>query len=192
MTGALLLGALTLGAYSWYKWDRVKHLTILYGADLRGELDPCECGDGKLGGLPRRGSFIEATRKKEDGVLLLDAGGIFFADETVPEHLKMQLSAKADSILAAYERMGYDAIHVGHVDSALGPERLAALARQASFPVLSAELGQEDSAFQRYVIRNVGGLRVGILAVGAAEPGAAEHTRTTQLRSPAHRPILSL
>lgn len=162
---------LTLHAYSWYRWDRVRRLTILYGSDLRGELDPCSCVEGQLGGLARRATYIAQVREEGNPTVLLDAGGVFFREGSIPDFLRAQLAAKADSIVDAYAEMGYDAVNVGDADFGLGIERLWTLRERAPFPLLSANLRQPDGgcAFTSSLIKKVGRLRVGIFGLCQGE-----------------------
>ena len=158
---------LTLHAYSWYRWDRVRRLTILYGSDLRGELDPCACVEGRLGGLSRRSTYVARAREEGYPILLVDSGGLFFRDRAIPPFLSDQLSSKAYSIVGAYDRMGYDLVNVGDLDLALGPGRLRELGAKASFALLSANLvdGDGKRLFPSHVIRQVGKLKVGIFGL---------------------------
>jgi 2',3'-cyclic-nucleotide 2'-phosphodiesterase (5'-nucleotidase family) len=63
--------------------------------------------------------------------------------------------------------VGYDAMAVGNHEFDFGRERLARSRTQARFPFLSANIEEEGGkpAFDPYLIRTVGGVRVGILGL---------------------------
>ncbi len=63
------------------------------------------------GGLARRTRVIESIRKTERSVLLLDCGAVFD-----------NISDKAELLLNAMERMGYDALNLGGPEFFFGKE----------------------------------------------------------------------
>ena len=67
----------------------------------------------------------------------------------------------------AMNLVGYDAMAVGNHEFDFGVERLEALARQARFPWLSANtLGSDgEPAFPPYAVKEIAGVRVGILGL---------------------------
>ena len=159
--------SLTLAAYSWYRWDRIRRLTIIYGSDLQGELEPCGCIEGMLGGLSRRATFVKRVREEGYPVLLVDSGGAFFRNRTIPDFLRDQLSLKAEAIAGAYGEMWYDAVNVGDADLALGWSKLRELGERTSMALLSANLAGADGEglLSPYAIRKVGRLKVGIFGL---------------------------
>lgn len=104
-------------------------------------------------------------------MLVLDAGdalaataGPFAARDT----------EKARLILTAMGQLGTAGMAVGERDLALEPAFLRESARRAGVPLLSANLLGPDGkpAFERSRVVEMGGKRVGILAVYAPAPGA--------------------
>ena len=77
-SSALLgLGGLSLCSF---KTVDTKHLTILHTNDVHSYIDPFPTTHPKnpnMGGVARRAALIEAIRKENSNVLLLDAGDIF-------------------------------------------------------------------------------------------------------------------
>jgi len=64
--------------------------------------------------------------------------------------------------------MGYHAIGIGDDDLSLGKKFLLELSKMSNVAFLSSNLIDEDSAkplFQRYVIREVNGLKIGIFSL---------------------------
>ncbi len=68
--------------------------------------------------------------------------------------------------------MGYDAIGIGDDDLSLGKKFLVNLSKKSKIHFLSSNVVDQDSnqlLFQRYLIREVNGLRIGIFALLARE-----------------------
>lgn len=103
-------------------------------------------------------------------MLLLDAGDLFFKKFSAPQlegEIK-KLEEKARLILRSFELMGYHAIGVGDDDLTLGKEFLVELSKTSRIPFLSSNVVDEYSGkplFQRYVIKEVNGLKIGIFSL---------------------------
>ncbi len=143
-------------------------LTILYTGDLHGRVHPVDAlADADLGeGLARVAASVKAIRAEGRPVLLLDSGDTI---QGSPEQALAFASGKEaiDPIIGAMNLMGYDAMAVGNHEFDFGVERLDASQRQAKFPWLSANtlmLGDRQ-AFPPYVVKEIGGVRVGILGL---------------------------
>lgn len=107
-------------------------------------------------------------------MLLLDAGDLFFKKFHVPhpENEREGLEERASLILKSLERIGYHAIGIGDDDLTLGKKFLADLSKRSRIPFLSSNLVDQDSnqpLFQRSVVQEVNGLRVGIFSLLAPE-----------------------
>lgn len=151
---------------------RRTELTILHTNDIHGHLSGWQGWEGELrgrriGGLDRLATAIgEARRERGDRVLLVDAGDLW--GDTMIADL-----TRGRALVEAMERMGYDAMTVGNHEPDFGPETLAQHVREMRFPVVAANLVADDGRplTRPYVIRPVGGVRVGIL--GLAYPKTA-------------------
>ena len=148
--------------------SRDVRLTILYTGDLHGRVHPVDAlADADLGeGLARVAAAVKAIRAEGRPVLLLDSGDTI---QGSPEQALAFASGKdaIDPIIGAMNLMGYDAMTVGNHEFDFGVERLDASQRQAKFPWLSANtlmLGDRQ-AFPPYVVKEIGGVRVGILGL---------------------------
>ena len=149
-----------------------KSLTILFGDSLNGTIEPCPSCDGgsPLGGLARRGSWVQREREAGKGFLLLDSGDLFFDRYRNPlsqEDVTAQ-SEKALLILKCYNLLGYDALGIGDDDLTLGKDFLADLSKNASFPFISSNLVDKETGeplFNAHVIKEAGGLRIGIFSL---------------------------
>lgn len=106
--------------------------------------------------------FRMLTRvKEEENTLLLDAGDAIGGSSTV-----FRLSER---VLDLMNQVRYDALTMGNRELNYIRWVLKIRARQAEFPILSANLedltGKADGAYQPYIIRECGGLKVGIFGL---------------------------
>jgi 2',3'-cyclic-nucleotide 2'-phosphodiesterase (5'-nucleotidase family) len=155
---------------------RGTELSLLYGANLQGEYENCGCPSHPLGGLARRATVVDRARGEADGVLVVDAGdmlvpALFHADNLAPP-APGENERRARLILAAYRRMGIDAVLPAERDLALGPEQLKKLFKSMAIPAIASNLvdGKGRPLFARDRIVTVAGLPVGIFGVVAAQP----------------------
>jgi len=149
-----------------------KSLTVLFGDSVNGTIEPCPgCeGGSQLGGLARRGAWMQSARETRKESLLLDFGDLFFDRyrKAIPAEDVTVLSEKAHLILECYNLLGYDALGIGDDDLSLGKDFLLDLSKNASFPFVSSNLmGKEtgEALFQTHVIKETGGLRIGIFSL---------------------------
>jgi hypothetical protein len=122
-----------------------------------------------LGGLARRATFIDQLKSGQPNLLLVDAGDLLFSQPFVEvPNAKSMGDLKADLYLQTYNLMKYDAFTPGEIDLSFGVGNLIPLSQKASFPFLAANLVQTKSlkpVFKSFVIKEVGGLKVGILGL---------------------------
>ena len=88
-----------------------KSLTVLFGDSVNGTIEPCPgCeGGSQLGGLARRGAWVQSARETQKESLLLDSGDLFFDRyrKTIPAEDITALSEKALLILKCYNLLGW-------------------------------------------------------------------------------------
>ena len=113
---------------------------------------------------------MQSVRETRKDSLLLDSGDLFFDRyrKTIPAENVTAQSEKALLILKCYNLLGYDALGIGDDDLSLGKDFLVDLSRNASFPFISSNLVAQESGqalFKTYVIKETGGLRIGILSL---------------------------
>jgi 2',3'-cyclic-nucleotide 2'-phosphodiesterase (5'-nucleotidase family) len=100
----------------------------------------------------------------------LDAGDLFFKKFSTPypENEITGRAEKARLILKSFDLMGYHAIGIGDDDLSLGKKFLLELSKTSNVNFLSSNVIDEDSGnplFQRYLIREVNGLKIGIFSL---------------------------
>ncbi|MCX5697383.1 MAG: hypothetical protein NTU54_05405 [Candidatus Omnitrophica bacterium] len=160
-----------------------KDITILYTGDTHAALYPCHCPIEPDGGLARRAALIKRLKKDNPDTLLLDAGG-FFAGGVMDEYsLNSELDKeRTEVVLRAMDLMGYDAVSVTGEEFNFGRAFLEAVAQKRNFPFLTCNVSA--SAFKPYIVKEVSGLKVGIIAITEPQAQAkAEGLKFTELKA---------
>jgi len=91
-------------------------ITLVYSANLDGELEPCGCSEGgNKGGIKRIVHVTDQLRAKYPDLFLLSAGGLLVSE--MPQD-----KVKSEYILKGFAAMNFDAIGVQWRDLGYGPE----------------------------------------------------------------------
>jgi 5'-nucleotidase len=146
-------------------------ITILHTNDTHSQIDPLPPNDklfaGK-GGVARRATLVKRIRKENPNTLLIDAGDVFQGTPYF-NFYKGEVEYKAMS------EIGYDAGTLGNHEFDNGVEALAAAMAFAKFDLLSANYDVKgtplESRIKRYVVRELGGVRVGLFGLGISPVG---------------------
>lgn len=142
-------------------------ITILFTGDRHGHIEPWlgweEPLHGKtVGGMDRLKTAADQVRTEvgKGNVLLLDSGDAigdsFIAAKT-----------KGKAVIELMNLAGYDAMTIGNHEPDFGVHELRQRISEARFPVIAANLFDADGELftKPYVVRTVGGLKVGILGL---------------------------
>ncbi len=162
---AFVLSVLCLAAPA-----RATDLTIVYTGETHAMVAPCRCPISQDGGVARRAAAIEAVRRGGlTPTLVLDAGGQFggsaydeYAEGPAVDRERTKLH------LRACKQMGYAAYAIGDEELQWGLEALREAGELGGAPFLSANLNQpalDAVGGRRYIIQDVGGVRIGVTAV---------------------------
>jgi 2',3'-cyclic-nucleotide 2'-phosphodiesterase (5'-nucleotidase family) len=166
-------------------------LAILFIANMRGNLNLCDCSHPR-GGLARRVGYVEGFKKKfpETPVIQVDAGSFWYTPSS--DRLNM---LQNQQVAEAFSRFPVDVINLSRSDriyaqTLLAREGLAE--RTAKLPMISsivsanAVFEAEVAAPPPYLIRDVTGprikgkkIRIGFVGLGMpikAEPGMRDAT----------------
>jgi 2',3'-cyclic-nucleotide 2'-phosphodiesterase (5'-nucleotidase family) len=115
----------------------VAHLVILHTNDMHGQALPLRGAAGPRGGLVALAAAIERERSaaRRDGIepILVDAGDLWVGP---PEGERTEGRLVVDCM----NELHYDAVEVGNHEFDHGPEKVAALAERARFPLLGANV----------------------------------------------------
>ncbi len=132
-------------------------LRLLYTADLRGHLVPCDCTPGQLGGLHRLSTLVSRLRASAEQTFLLDGGGAF------------EPADKADVVADVFALLRYDACSpwASDLDPRADVWRRALERRRV--PVPAAE--DDTQATPRGLV--LGGSELGVVVVTASDLSSA-------------------
>ncbi len=115
-------------------------------------------------GFAKVATKIKEIKDSNPNTLVIDAG------DTLHGQTFATIS-KGESIIQLMNAIGYDVMTPGNHDFNYGQERLLELAEQANFPIITANLIKKDgtTAMEPYVIKEVGGLKIGIFGLSTPE-----------------------
>ena len=135
---------------------RKKDIMILYTSDIHCGIDE---GFGYAG--------LEQIRKYEQEkgyeVILVDNGDNFQGDS-------LGLLTKGESLLNLMNRMGYSVAVPGNHDFDYGMENFLSLTKKAQFPYICCNFRYKgENVFDPYVIREIGGRKIGFVGVTTPE-----------------------
>jgi hypothetical protein len=139
-----------------------EQLTIVLTADDEGHVGPCHSCPGTkgLGGLDRRAVRVGELKREKPDALLLDAGNALFGGDS--------LRSDGEVIVAAYSKLGYDALNLTDRDFFRGKQKTLDLIEQAEFPFVSANLVDSDSGelvVKPFLVKEVDGEKIAIIGV---------------------------
>ena len=144
-------------------------ITVLQTSDLHANVLPWNYARGETAdwGLARVATRVREVRKRSKHVLLLDGG------DTIQGAPAGWLEARRPKggphfMAAAMNALRYDAMVVGNHEFNFGLEVLRRAQKDSSFPWLSANTRNAAGggpAFPEYVVKTLGGVRVGVLGL---------------------------
>jgi 2',3'-cyclic-nucleotide 2'-phosphodiesterase (5'-nucleotidase family) len=160
-------GALTVVAAAVGQSSRAR-LIVLHTSDLSGRVHPHDpLADRDLGrGLARISTAVKGIRA-EGPALLVDSGDTINGSPTQLLAFDRIVGDGRDPMVKAMNALRYDAMAIGNHEFDFGLERLETSRREARFPWLAANVERQDGApaFDPYIVREIGGVRVGILGL---------------------------
>jgi 2',3'-cyclic-nucleotide 2'-phosphodiesterase (5'-nucleotidase family) len=148
-------------------------IVILGTTDLHGNIFPVDYYTDKPDnrGLAKVAAIIKRTRKENENVVLIDSGDTIQGTPLAYYHNKKN-NKPPDPMMLAMSALNYDAMAVGNHEYNFGLKVLEKARSEARFPWLSANTynqGTSETHYKPYIIKEVAGVRVGIL--GLTTPG---------------------
>ena len=167
--GTLLIGGVASPLSGMIAERKQAKITILHTNDAHSRIEPFARGRyAGQGGAIRRAQVIAQIRKKEEHVLLLDAGDIFQGTPYF-NYFGGELEFKLMS------EMQYDAATIGNHDFDAGIDGLAKQLPHANFPFLSSNYDFSDTIMagktKPYQVFKKGPIRIGVFGLGIALEG---------------------
>jgi 2',3'-cyclic-nucleotide 2'-phosphodiesterase (5'-nucleotidase family) len=148
-------------------------LSLIYTSNTLGEVELCGCPEGGAnGGLPRRSHYLKTVKETVKNLLILDGGDALIISYFSQSSEREKARTRAEFVLRLYETLGYHALNIGDTDLGLGIEYLRNLQKKSKIPFLSANLKEKKtnkSVFKPYLIKEMGGVNVGILGLITTE-----------------------
>lgn len=173
LAGVAVLGANAVPTFANTK-NEFKHITILHTNDVHSYIDPFPADHPKnpnMGGVARRATLIEAIRKENPNVLLLDAGDIFQGTPYF-NYYGGELEFKLMSM------MQYDMVTIGNHDFDNGIEGLLAQMPHATFDFVSANYDFKntvlDGRIKPYKTKTIDGVKIGVFGLGVSLEGLVD------------------
>jgi 2',3'-cyclic-nucleotide 2'-phosphodiesterase / 3'-nucleotidase len=167
LTAALCLSAVRLPAA-----ERAV-VTVLSTTDLHAHINPVDYYTGRpeQGGLAKLATLIRQARREQPDLVLVDCGDTIQGTPLGYFHARKN-NAPPDPMMLAMSALGFDAMTLGNHEFNFGPAVREKARREAAFPWLSANshrTGTSEPAFVPFIIKEVNGVRVGVL--GITTPG---------------------
>jgi|HubBroStandDraft_6_1064221.scaffolds.fasta_scaffold73976_2 hypothetical protein len=146
-------------------------LRLYLATDVAGALEPCGCTRDQLGGLGHLGAWMKQNHVRAPASLFATSGPLFFMDEKLDAERGDQDRAKAHAIALVVRGLEFAAFAPGTNDWADGSSGLTALAAESGGAVFAGDLPSPPLAAS--VVRDYGGLRIGLVGSGSPGPGAS-------------------
>lgn len=145
-------------------------LRILYVNDFHGFAEPHKPfgSDEVLGGIAYLSSRVNALRSEKPSILLA-------AGDMIQGHNWATMTTGA-SVIELMNLMRFDAMVVGNHEFDFGQDVLRKRIAEAEFPVLGANIQGLD-ALRPYIIKDIGGIKAGIIGVVTEETPVTTHPR---------------
>ncbi|HKN46391.1 MAG TPA: multiheme c-type cytochrome [Candidatus Polarisedimenticolia bacterium] len=169
---------------------RLRTLTLAYTGKGHGYLENCGCKVNQSGGVARRATVIEALRKKDPDLLLLDAGDAFVMPDKEVD-LDFLTREEQSLYLGTMDWMGYQAAGVGTAELALGLDhfRRETAGHATPFLVANVRANGRPIAPASRVLR-AGRLKVAVIGVFEPPRGREanaifeDHTASLEIGDP--------
>lgn len=149
------------------------HVVILSTTDMHGRIFPVDYYTNKYDnvGIAKVATLVKEARKTDPDLLLLDSGDTIQGTPLEYIHNRKN-NTPPDPMMLSMSALRYDAMAVGNHEYNFGLQVVEKARSEARFPWLSAntyDKGTDKTHYQPYLVKEVQGVRVGIL--GLTTPG---------------------
>ncbi|MFT3783880.1 MAG: bifunctional UDP-sugar hydrolase/5'-nucleotidase [Nibricoccus sp.] len=144
-------------------------VTLLVTTDLHGRIYPLDYYTNKPVdlGLAKLATLIKEARRETPDLLLVDCGDTIQGTPLVYLHNRKN-NTPTDPMMVVMNALGYVSMTPGNHEYNFGRAVLEKARKEAKFPFLSANTyraGTDELAYSAYVVKEVDGVRVGILGL---------------------------
>lgn len=127
-----------------------KNISIVFSGEELGNIDPCGCYEGQIGGLPRRYSFIDSLQKQKNIILSVSLGDL-------PRSFGRQEEIKTEILCHALGEMDYVLHNLGEKDIELGLQAISYFSQTSKVVFLSSNVKISPSfpaKIYKYVLKD--------------------------------------
>ena len=127
-------------------------VVIIFTGEELGSVEPCGCFDEQIGGISRRGTFIDYFRKQNNIVLPVSLGDL-------PKSSERQEEIKVDILCRAMGDMGYVVHNLGEKDLEINPQLICYISHTNNIVFLSSNvqiIGSFPIKINQYFIKEWG------------------------------------
>ncbi len=181
----MVLGIIIAPRGVFAEWENV-NLTIVGTTDLHANIYNYSYEDGKEVdnlGMAKVYTVVQEIRKENPNTILIDNGdtvqGTILSDDLYNTKLELK-----HPVIDVMNFMKYDAMTLGNHEFNFGLELVNKIEEEADFPILAANATyKEDGAFltEAYLIKEVAGVKVGILGITNPNIPKWDGPKTTEL-----------
>ena len=144
-------------------------VTVIGTTDLHGHIYPVDYYTNRPAqlGLAKVATLVADARLGAPKLILIDSGDTIQGTPLEYYHNRVE-NAPPDPMMLAMNALHYDAMAVGNHDYNFGIQVREKARHEAAFPWLSAntyKAGTDENAFQPYLMKEVNGVRVGVLGL---------------------------
>ncbi len=151
--------------------DSVVNLTIVHTNDTHARIE-----SGKdIMGFAKISTKVTELRAANPNLLLVDVGDALHGQT-------IATLVEGESIVKVMNAMKYDVMVPGNHDFNYGQDRLLELKGMMNFPLISANISKENGThfLPGFVIKNIGGLKVGIFGLTTPETAYKTHPKNVE------------
>ncbi|PYT08302.1 MAG: hypothetical protein DMF60_05035 [Acidobacteria bacterium] len=142
-------------------------------------------------GLARVATIVKQARKERPDLLLLDSGDTIQGTPLTFHHARIN-NKPADAMMTVMNALRYDAMAVGNHEYEFGLDVLNKARKEAQFPWLSANTyrkGTDQSYFRPFTIKEVSGVRIGIIGLTTTGMPSLENAELTYSKIDVRDPL---
>jgi 5'-nucleotidase len=146
-------------------------ITILHTNDTHSRLEPFPADDPRnagLGGAARRATLVKKIRQENPNTLLVDSGDAFQGTPFYNVY-------RGEVEYRVMSAIGYDVVGLGNHEFDSGLESLARAVNFAKFDIVCSNYDFRETLLRDrikpYVVKEVGGIKVGVFGLGIAFDG---------------------